>query len=103
LPLGTKADRLPGNEGTKAVVRLKEGLGLSDLLLCSTKTGIGLKELWAQILTRAKKTPPTEPFPRSASKETRRVPQVRASVPGLKKAGEAVPLFSIVSAVEAAE
>jgi hypothetical protein len=28
-------------------------LGLSDLLLCSTKTGVGLKELWARILSRA--------------------------------------------------
>ena len=35
------------------LARLKEGLGLSEILLCSTKTGFGLKELWAQILTRA--------------------------------------------------
>jgi hypothetical protein len=28
-------------------------LGLSEILLCSTKTGSGLKELWAQILAHA--------------------------------------------------
>jgi hypothetical protein len=32
---------------------------LSDLLLCSTKTGFGIKELWAQIIARAEeKTAP---------------------------------------------
>jgi len=53
LVVGTKSDRLSGNERTKALARLKEGLGLSELLLCSTKTGAGVKELWAQILSRA--------------------------------------------------
>ena len=52
LAVGTKADRLSGNERAKAVVRLKQGLGLTDMLLCSAKTGAGLKELWAQILSR---------------------------------------------------
>ena len=58
LTVGTKADRLSGNEKTKALVRLKEGLGLSDILLCSTKTGVGLKELWARILSRAEENAP---------------------------------------------
>ena len=51
LVVGTKADRLSGNERTKALARLKQGLGLSEILLCSTKTGYGIKELWAQILS----------------------------------------------------
>jgi GTP-binding protein len=57
LAVGTKADRLSGNERAKAVTRLKHGLGLSDLQLCSAKTGSGLKELWARILSRAEENP----------------------------------------------
>src|ERR1700734_2568267 len=56
LVVGTKADKLSGNEKPKAVARLKEGLGLSEILLCSTKTGVGLKELWARILSRAEES-----------------------------------------------
>src|SRR6202041_20920 len=52
IVVGTKADRLSGNERTKAQVRLREGLGLNEILLCSTKTGYGMKDLWAEILTR---------------------------------------------------
>jgi GTP-binding protein len=52
LVVGTKADRLSGNERSKAVERLKEGLGLSEILLCSVKTGSGVKDLWTQILSR---------------------------------------------------
>lgn len=52
LVVGTKADRLSGNERSKAVARLKEGLGLSEILLCSAKTGSGVKDLWTQILSR---------------------------------------------------
>ncbi|HEY4051736.1 MAG TPA: ribosome biogenesis GTP-binding protein YihA/YsxC [Acidobacteriaceae bacterium] len=50
LVVGTKADRLSGNERTKAILRLKQGLELDDLLLCSAKTGFGMKELWTRIL-----------------------------------------------------
>ena len=50
LVVGTKADRLSGNERTKAESRLKQGLDLEDLLLCSAKTGLGMKELWTRIL-----------------------------------------------------
>ncbi len=53
LVVGTKADRLSGNERTKALTRLKDGLGLSEIVLVSSKTGYGLKELWTQILGRA--------------------------------------------------
>ena len=53
IVVGTKADKLSGNERPKAVARLKEGLELTDLLLCSTKTGNGVKDLWTQILSRA--------------------------------------------------
>jgi GTP-binding protein len=53
LVVGTKADRLSGNERTKALARLKDGLELNEILLCSSKTGAGIKELWAQILGRS--------------------------------------------------
>jgi GTP-binding protein len=56
LTVGTKADRLSGNERTKALTRLKQGLELDQILLCSTKTGFGIKDLWAQILSRAEET-----------------------------------------------
>jgi GTP-binding protein len=52
LVVGTKADRLSGNDRAKAQGRLKEGLALSDILLCSSKTGHGMKELWTEILAR---------------------------------------------------
>ncbi len=49
LVVGTKADRLSGNGRTKAWTSLREGLAADGLLLCSSKTGAGLKELWAAI------------------------------------------------------
>ena len=52
LCVATKADKLSGNERTKAKTRLQQGLELSNLLLCSTKTGFGIKELWSEIHTR---------------------------------------------------
>ena len=56
LVVGTKADRLSGNERTKALARLKGGLELDEVLLCSSKTGAGVKELWGQILGRVDTT-----------------------------------------------
>jgi GTP-binding protein len=50
LIVGTKADRLSGNGRAKALQTLKEGLGQSEILLVSSKTGAGIKELWAKIL-----------------------------------------------------
>ncbi len=56
LVVGTKADRLSGNERAKAVTRLRDGLGLSEIVLCSSKTGFGVKELWGRILARAEES-----------------------------------------------
>ncbi len=58
LLVGTKADRLSGNGRAKAVKALREGLELGSsedepLMLCSAKTGAGLKELWSAIFTLA--------------------------------------------------
>ncbi len=46
---GTKADRLSGNGRTKALAGLRDAFGSENLLLCSAKTGAGIKELWAAI------------------------------------------------------
>jgi GTP-binding protein len=53
LVVGTKADRLSGNGRTQAVTRLRQGLDLDELLLCSAKTGLGIKELWSHLLASA--------------------------------------------------
>jgi GTP-binding protein len=53
LVLGTKADRLSGNARVKAQAALRKGLAVEDLLLCSAKTGAGLKEVWTAIQTAA--------------------------------------------------
>ena len=53
LIVGTKADRLSGNARVKAQAELRKGLGVDDLMLCSAKTGAGLKELWSVIQTAA--------------------------------------------------
>ncbi len=58
LLIGTKADRLSGNGRVKAVATLRKGLELGPpeeepLLLCSSKTGAGLKELWSSIFSMA--------------------------------------------------
>ncbi len=47
--VGTKADRLSGNGRAKALAALRAAFGQHQLLLCSAKTGAGLKELWLQI------------------------------------------------------
>ncbi len=63
LLVGTKADKLSGNGRAKAVAALRKGLDLSrdvdtagyeeePLLLCSSKTGAGLKELWSTIFAQ---------------------------------------------------
>ena len=49
LVVGTKADRLSGNERTKAAHSLRKGLGVDELLLCSSKTTLGNKELWTAL------------------------------------------------------
>jgi GTP-binding protein len=49
VAVATKADRLSGNERTNSAARLKRALGVDDLLLCSAKTELGLKELWGRL------------------------------------------------------
>jgi len=47
--VATKVDRLSGNERTRNLLALKQGLELSELLPVSAKTGYGIKELWSRI------------------------------------------------------
>jgi GTP-binding protein len=47
--VATKIDRLSGNERTRSLLALKEGLELNEVLAISAKTGYGIKELWARI------------------------------------------------------
>ena len=49
LVVATKADKLSGNGRAKAQSALQNGLETDNLLLCSAKTGAGLKDLWAAI------------------------------------------------------
>ena len=49
IVVATKADKLSGNGRSKAQAALRKGLDVDELLLCSAKTGAGLKELWAAI------------------------------------------------------
>jgi GTP-binding protein len=55
MVIGTKADRLSGNGRAKALSALRRGLEADDILLCSAKTGAGLKELWTVIRSVAEK------------------------------------------------
>jgi GTP-binding protein len=47
--VGTKVDKQSGNLRTKNLAALKRGLGIDDLLFLSSKTGFGLKDLWARV------------------------------------------------------
>lgn len=47
--VGTKADRLSGNGRAKALAALRKAFGGHELMLCSAKTGAGMKELWVRI------------------------------------------------------
>jgi GTP-binding protein len=53
LVVGTKADRISGNERTKSAAALKRFLGVEEVLLCSAKTELGLKELWGRLRATA--------------------------------------------------
>jgi len=47
--VATKIDRLSGNERTRSLKALKEGLELDEVLPVSAKTGYGVNALWARI------------------------------------------------------
>ncbi len=47
--VATKIDRLSGNQRTRNLSALKQGLELDEILPVSAKTGYGVKELWARI------------------------------------------------------
>lgn len=47
--VATKVDRLSGNERTRNLAALKTGLGVEEILAVSSKTGAGMKDLWARI------------------------------------------------------
>jgi GTP-binding protein len=49
----TKADKLSGNGRARAHAALRKGLDVENVMLCSAKTGSGLKELWAAIQSSA--------------------------------------------------
>ncbi len=49
MVVATKADRLSGNARAKAKQTLSRALSADNLLLCSAKTGLGMKELWSEI------------------------------------------------------
>ena len=51
--VATKADRLSGNERTRNLAALKEGLGTAEILPISAKTGRGIPELWKAIAEAA--------------------------------------------------
>lgn len=47
--VATKVDRLSGNERTRNLTAIRKGLELDEVLPVSSKTGYGLRELWARI------------------------------------------------------
>jgi len=47
--VATKIDRLSGNERTRNLAALKKGLEIDEVLAVSSKTGAGMKDLWARI------------------------------------------------------
>ena len=47
--VGTKVDKQSGNERTKKLAALKRDLAVDDLMFLSSKTGVGLKDLWKRI------------------------------------------------------
>jgi len=49
LVVGTKSDRLGGNQLTKSLKALREAHGEERIVPVSSKTGAGMKELWAEI------------------------------------------------------
>ncbi len=54
IVVGTKADKLSGNQRVVAANQLRKALGTEDMLICSAKDGRGIAELWSAILDTAK-------------------------------------------------
>lgn len=54
LVVGTKADRLSGNNLAKSIAALKRAHGVEDVLPISAKTDAGIKPLWARLMAVAK-------------------------------------------------
>lgn len=50
LVVGTKADRLGGNQLAKSLAALRKAHSIDRVLPISSKTSAGMKELWAEIL-----------------------------------------------------
>jgi len=48
--VGTKSDRLGGNQLTKSIAALKKAHGVEQVLPVSSKTENGVKALWPQIM-----------------------------------------------------
>jgi GTP-binding protein len=57
LVVGTKSDRLGGNQLAKSIAALKKAHGEERILAVSTKAETGIKALWAEIHAVAKGTP----------------------------------------------
>src|SRR5580658_4927736 len=55
--VATKADRLSGNERVRNLAALRKALDVDQLLAVSSKTGYGLKELWARIAQAGAEAP----------------------------------------------
>lgn len=51
--VATKADRVSGNERTKALRALRTALGTESILACSAKDHRGINELWSALRTAA--------------------------------------------------
>ena len=49
--VGTKSDRLGGNQLTKSLAALRKAHGEEQILPVSSKTDAGMRALWAEILT----------------------------------------------------
>ena len=49
IVVGTKADKLSGNQRTVAVKKLREALRADEILVCSAKEGRGIPALWSAL------------------------------------------------------
>ncbi len=49
IVVGTKADKLSGNQRVVAVRELRKALGTENILVCSAKDGRGIAALWVEI------------------------------------------------------